>query len=177
MLETLERVESTADSADAVANAVLGPWTQPLGTLDPGTVVVPQSIHLVVGTLDLKNTPVAFNPPEANSRLGPPFDIDARISGRDPGEAVKIVITLQDQDVYFRTDAWFITAGTLGSFNFLKRGNLPVGAEPREIEFFAIRDDANQYLHFNIGLHVKDTHPNETWVLPIFIDPKIENNG
>lgn len=99
-----------------------------------------------------------------------PFDINIAHFGHQAGEALRIHIVLADDDLEFRLDERYITAGDSTSCNVLRRVRAP---QRREADFYVIRHPNVPTVNFNLGLKFKGV----SWDLPIYIDPKIENNG
>jgi hypothetical protein len=105
-----------------------------------------------------------------------PLDLD--LTGlRAPGEAIEIVVKINDPSTtaYFRTDGLDVSAGDSDSQTHMRRPKLPLGAgtKPTSITFYAIREDTVPALLFNLGILIEDG----VYTTPIFIDPKIKNDG
>ncbi|HYG47992.1 MAG TPA: hypothetical protein VD846_08620 [Allosphingosinicella sp.] len=135
-------------------------------------------ITIIFRRFDLAQPFPDFNPDQANGQIGntaaTPFDINAKVLKRPNWNGAKIQITFADQWIYFRTDQLYITAGDTISQNYLRRDPAhPTSGKPREAIFYVQRYDGAQYLSYNLGLMVD----GGTWQMPLFIDPKIENNG
>jgi len=106
---------------------------------------------------------------DLNLNLGP--------QGGPKRHMVLIKIIVRDPNVTFRTDGFAITAGDVNGRKMFCQ--IPGGYGVNEATFVAFYYKPTPHQPtmgtFNLGLVVKDVDP--AYILPIFVDPAVENNG
>lgn len=141
----------------------------------------PLGQHEIVITLtgfDLRNPQRSFHPPGADAQAGnaaaTPFDIDARAANRPVNHGTRVTVILpNNEDLFFRPDQFYLTAGDGYSRSHLRRDAAhPTSGEPKSAIFY-IRRHTQRFVSYNLGIIIREGQ----WQLPIYVDPKIENNG
>ena len=151
------------------------------GTFDPRNlqpVVTQMNIIAPPWTAGDPSTKTAYNP--AITRM-PRTKLDLNLDLGAPGgtkrSMVLIKVIVRDPAVTFRTDGFAITSGDVnGRRMFCK---FPGGFGQKEATFAAFYYKPTPHQPtmgtFNLGLVVQDVNP--AYILPIFVDPAVENNG
>lgn len=140
--------------------------------------LIQEEIVITLTRFDLRGPQRAFSPAGADAQAGnaaaTPFDIDARAVNRPANHGTKITVVLpQNEDLFFRPDEYYLTAGDGYSRGHLRRdANHPTSGEPKSATFY-IRRHTQRFVSYNLGIIIREGQ----WQLPIYVDPKIENNG
>jgi hypothetical protein len=120
-------------------------------------------------------TPYTWN---SDARYKTRLDLDLGLTQK--GDAAMIKIILDDPLLNFRTDGGVIRGGGPHGRDMIcsVRRNI----DEKSIRFIVFyykehQSDKNTYGKYNIGLAATDKDTSSGYVLPIYIDPMIKNNG
>jgi hypothetical protein len=103
--------------------------------------------------------------------------LDLDVNLQKPGDSAMIKIILDDPQLKFRADDAKIRGGGPNGRDMLC--SVRLSSDERSIRFivFYYKKDKVTYGKYNIGLTVTDNDAASGYVLPLYIDPMIKNNG
>ncbi|HEX4709528.1 hypothetical protein [Phenylobacterium sp.] len=151
----------------------------------PGTFD-PRNLQPVITQMDITAAPwTSGNPPPAPYNKATPWspktrldlDLDLGPAGGTKPEMVLIKIIVDDPTVKFRTDGFAIAASDANGRSMFCQFSGGFGLHDATFGAVYYKPHPNQKTmgSYNIGLILPDADP--AYILPIFIDPVVQNNG